>query len=185
MPEDKEYLVELIDEDNIERDAKYAEENADFTIAFMHWGVEYSTSPSEEQRELAEKMADWGVDLIIGAHPHVVEPVEWIKTDKGNEVLVYYSLGNFLSRQTDIINLLGGMAKVTLKSENGKVSIDDYSFMPVATYYNYGCSKFKIYPLNEFTDEVASTHGIGATKEKFTSLLDDIFDGYDKEIIEY
>lgn len=185
VPEDKEYLVELIDEDNIESDAKYAEENADFTIAFMHWGVEYSTTPSEEQEELAEKMADWGVDLIIGSHPHVVEPVEWITTDEGNEILVYYSLGNFVSRQTDIINLLGGMAQVTLKSEKGKVTIDDYAFKPVVTYYNYGASGFKVYPLSDYTSEIASTHGLGATKEKFTSILEDIFEDYDSDVIEY
>lgn len=185
LPDDKEYLVELIDEDNIESDAEYAEENADFTIAFMHWGIEYSTTPSEEQKELAEKMADWGVDLIIGSHPHVIEPVEWITTDKGNKVLVYYSLGNFVSRQTDIINLLGGMAKITLKSDKGEVSIDEYSFKPVVTHYNFGSSKFKIYPLSEYTDELASTHGLGATKEKFINLLDGVFDGYDKDIIEY
>lgn len=189
VPSDKSYLVELIDEENIEKDAKWAEENADFTIAFMHWGTEYSTSPNEIQKSLSKKMADWGVDLIIGSHPHVIEPVEWITTENSNKLLVYYSLGNFVSRQLDAINLLGGVARVTLKAEEGNVSIDKYSFLPIVTHYNTSYSGFKIYPLSEYTNELAKEHGVkghdGAVSvERFSGMVDMVFEGYDKGIIE-
>ncbi len=189
VPSDKSYLVELINEKNIEEDALWAEENADFTIAFMHWGTEYSTVPNDMQKSLSHKMADWGVDLIIGSHPHVIEPVEWIETESGNKLLVYYSLGNFVSRQLDAINLLGGIAKVTLKSEEGKVSIDKGTFMPIVTHYNTSYSGFKIYPLNEYTNELAAGHGVaghdGAVSvERFKGMVDKAFEGYDKSLLE-
>ena len=90
VPSDEHYMVELINEENIENDVKYAEDNADFTIAFMHWGTEYQTSPDENQKELAKAMCEWGVDLIIGSHPHVIEPAEWIETENGNKMFVYH-----------------------------------------------------------------------------------------------
>ncbi len=189
VPSEKSYLVELINEENIEKDARWAEENADFTIAFMHWGTEYSTTPNETQKKLSYKMADWGVDLIIGSHPHVIEPVEWIETESGNKLLVYYSLGNFVSRQLDAINLLGGIARVTLKAEEGNTSIDKYSFMPIVTHYNTSYSGFKIYPLVEYTNELATGHGVaghdGAVSvERFRGMVDKVFEGYDKSIVE-
>ncbi len=190
IPADKPYLVEMINEENIKNDALYAEENADFTIAFMHWGTEYSIKPDNAQKSLALKMAEWGVDLIIGAHPHVIEPVEWITAENGNKMLVYYSLGNFVSRQLEAINLLGGMAKVKLMVKDGKVSIDNHSFMPIVTHYNTAYNGFKIYPLSEYTDELAASHGVNShdgavSKERFTNMVDKVFDGYDNSIIEY
>jgi len=190
VPSDKYYMVELIDEEKIERDALYAEENADFTIAFMHWGTEYATKPNEMQKELSYKMADWGVDLIIGAHPHVIEPVEKITTEKGNSLVVYYSLGNFVSRQLNAINLLGGVSKINLKCFDGEVEIDEYTLMPVVTHYNTAHNSFKIYPLAEYTDDIAAGHGVAAhdgavSKERFMNIVDEIFEGYDTKILEY
>ena len=190
VPSEKAYLVELINEENIEKDAKYAEENSDFTIAFMHWGTEYSTKPDSYQKALAKKMADWGVDLIIGSHPHVIEPVEYIVSENGNKVPVYYSLGNFVSRQLDAINLLGGVAKVRLKVFEGEVSIENHSFMPIVTHYNAAYNSFKVYPLGSYTNEIASGHGViphdgAVSKERFMKMVDDVFEGYDKSVIEY
>lgn len=190
VPEDKSYIVELIDEDKIKKDVLFAEENADFTIAFMHWGTEYSITPDDDQRSLAGNMSLWGTDLIIGSHPHVIEPVEWITADNGNKTLVYYSLGNFVSRQLEAINLLGGVAKIKLKIEDGSVSIDEHAFLPIVTHYNQNATKFKIYPLTEYSNKLAAEHGVadhdGAVSvERFTEMVNQVFDGYDKSIIEY
>ena len=66
----------------------------------IHWGEEYHRNPSKFQKLLAQKLCDYGVDIIIGSHPHVVQPIEMIKSEESNnETLVIYSLGNFLSNQ--------------------------------------------------------------------------------------
>ena len=188
VPSAKSYLVDKIDEEKIERDLLFAEENADFTVAFMHWGVEYSLKPTKAQKELAEKMCAWGADLIIGAHPHVVEPVEWVEAENGNRALVYYSLGNFVSRQKEANNLLGAMADVTLAFDGETVSVAEYSFLPVVTHYSMNYTDFRVYPLSEYTDELAASCGVSkhdgkVSVERYQKVLEKAFDGYDISIV--
>lgn len=187
LPVEKPYLVNLIDRETIKRDAYYAEGHADFTIAFMHWGTEYSTSPDTAQKELANLMCSWGVDLIIGSHPHVIEPVEWIESENGNKMLVYYSLGNFVSRQLEAINLLGGVAIVNLINDGEKVTIADNTFMPIVTHYDTSYSNFAVYPLKNYTDSVAPSHGVAAhngavSVERFRKMVESVFEGYNANI---
>ncbi len=184
VPEGKEYLVNYIDEEKIQKDAEYAEANTDFTIAFMHWGVEYATKPSAEQKMLAEKMCQWGVDLIVGSHPHVIQPMEWITSENGNKMLVYYSLGNFVSRQKEARNLLGGMADIKLKYDGKTMTIDQYSFIPIVTHYDTSSSGFTVYRLDDYSNDIAVGHGVaqydGAVSvERWTQMVEDTFDGYD------
>ncbi|MCU9807095.1 CapA family protein [Paraclostridium sp. AKS46] len=79
---------------------------SDLQVVILHWGDEYTRQPNEFQKELAKKLCDYGVDIIIGSHPHMVQPIEMIKSDENdNETLVIYSLGNFLSNQrNEILN---------------------------------------------------------------------------------
>ncbi|MCH5210926.1 MAG: CapA family protein [Oscillospiraceae bacterium] len=186
-PEGKEYLVNYIDYDKIQSDVAYAEANADFTIAFMHWGTEYSITPDESQTDLAHYMCDWGVDLIVGSHPHVIEPVEWIESENGNRMLVYYSLGNFVSGQREARNLLGGIADITLVNNGSSVSIDDYVFRPIITHYNSGLTYFAVYPMEQYTDELASVHGVAnydgpVSLARWRGMLDETFAGYDTSL---
>lgn len=183
LPEGKEYLVNYIDEEKIKSDAEYAEKNADFTIAFMHWGTEYSTKPDEAQKALAEKMCEWGVDLIVGSHPHVIEPLEWVESENGNRMLVYYSLGNFVSRQLEAVNLLGGMADVTLKYDGETVAIESYEFVPIVTHYDRTYTDFAVYTLDSYTNELAAQHGVAAhngavSVERWQEMANNIFEGY-------
>lgn len=92
-------MLNLMEKDRILEDIVEAkDQDADFIIALMHWGVEYAEEPNEKQREFAEMMAEAGVDLILGSHPHVIQPSEIIEmTDR--ETFVIYSLGNFISNQ--------------------------------------------------------------------------------------
>ena len=188
VPMGKEYLVNYIDEEKIKTDAEYSEENADFTIAFMHWGTEYSSKPDEAQKALALKMCEWGVDLIVGSHPHVIEPVEWIESENGNKMLVYYSLGNFVSRQVKAANLLGGIADVELHYNGEAVDIEDFEFVPIVTHYDVTHTQFAVYPLAEYTNELAAGHGVagynGAVSiERWTEMIRSTFEGYDTSMI--
>jgi len=183
-PAGKEHIVNYIDPEKIQHDAEFAEKNADFTIAFMHWGTEDSTSASDSQVSLAMDMCRWGVDLIIGAHPHVIEPMEWIADKNGNKTLVYYSLGNFVSRQLEATNIMGAIADVKLIVEDGKVSVHDYSFVPIVTHYESDYSRFDVYKLKDYNDELAKRHGIaphdGAVSiERWKNIVTEIFEGYD------
>ncbi len=190
VPENKSYLVNYIDEEKIQKDVAYAECNSDFTIAFMHWGTEYSFKPDDSQKTLSQRMCDWGVDLIIGSHPHVIEPVEWVTSENGNQMLVYYSLGNYVSRQLEAKNLLGGLANVELKFNGERVYIHDYVFMPIVTHYNTTFSDFAVYSLKSYTDSLASGHGVASrdgavSVERYRKIVDNVFDGYDTTCIDY
>lgn len=97
-------IVNEIDEEQIRKDIIEARKlRADAIIVVMHWGREYKTVHSDRQEKLALKMFKWGVDLIVGAHPHVVQTIESYQVKRGNgtieKVLVAYSLGNFISNQ--------------------------------------------------------------------------------------
>lgn len=190
VPVEKSYLVNYIDEEKIKKDAAFSEENADFTVAFMHWGTEYATKPDDFQISLCEKMCGWGVDLIIGSHPHVIQPVEWYTDEEtGNEMLVYYSLGNFVSRQLEARNLLGGLADIELKFNGERVYIHDYKFVPIVTHYNTSFSGFAVYRLADYNNTLASGHGVASrdgavSTERWTAMLSDVFSGYETLCVE-
>lgn len=159
LPSDSELkIIYTSREDLIESKIKNAKEQCDMVLVNIHWGNEYETKPTSEQRELAEKMANWGADVIIGHHPHVLQPVEFIEKDDGTKTLVTYSLGNFVSQQDTPLRTLGGMLKysVTKDLKTQKLSIDNVSFVPIVTHYVRGVDDVKIYKLCEYTDELAS-----------------------------
>lgn len=189
LPAGKEYMVNYIDEEKIKKDAEFANKCADFTIAFMHWGVENMTDVQFSQKDLAKKMCEMGVDLIIGSHPHVIGPVEWIESENGNRMLVYYSLGNFVSRQLEENNLLGGLADVKLIYDGEKVTIDEFSFVPVVTYYDKDYKNFTVYklknmPKSAFSSHGLTNHGINVSKDGYKKIAEEVFDGYDKTMID-
>lgn len=146
---------------------KTADEAVDFVIVFPCWGNEYEYVPSDIQTRFAEQMIEAGADLIIGTHPHYLEKVEQITADNGNMGLCYYSLGNLISSQNYTGSMLGGLAKVTLAVENGRVVIDEDNtgLIPVVTHYTYSgvgdlADMKGVIPFSEYTKELAEEHGI-------------------------
>ena len=168
----------MMDEDKITSDVTTARENADVVIVFPHWGTEYSTTVSEYQLEYVQLFSDLGVDIVIGTHPHVLQPVEWVENETtGKKMLVYYSLGNFISHQTGLSQLCGGMAKITIEKEDGEITITSASLVPVVSWYtNTGSGyEFSVYKLSDYTEALGESHAqSGATPEYFTSLVEDI-----------
>lgn len=161
LPAGKPYLVNLLDEKKIIEDLQKAEEIADFTIVSPHWGTEYQYTPDSSQEYWAQLFADYGADLVIGTHPHVIEPVEWVEGSGGNKTLVYYSIGNFVSAQSEAPRMLGVMAQVRLeKKEDGTVQIADYGVTPVVTHRRFGCGEMTTYKLSEYTEELAAQNTI-------------------------
>ena len=144
-------------------DIKAAEEIADMVIVCPHWGTEYATTPSSYQEAFAKQMTEAGADVIIGTHPHVVQPVRMIQADNGNTALCYYSLGNYVSTQKNAQSMLEGMAWVTFHvTENGiSLSTEDTGIIPLVGHYSSGPVRLKnVYLLEESTEELATSHGI-------------------------
>lgn len=176
IPSDMPYLVNLMDEDKIRADIRKAEEIADFTILCPHWGTEYKLQATNSQKEWAQIFLEEGVDLVMGTHPHVIEPIEWLTDDEGNKMLVYYSLGNFVngtaSKGSGVTNrMVGGIADVTLgRNENGEVEIVEYGAVPIVCHVGTG-TEYTVYYMKDYTEELASKNLILSQDSEFSKEL--------------
>ena len=170
LPKDKSYLVNLIDTTLIINDLRKAEQIADFTIVFPHWGEEYVYKPNKNQRQLAQLMTENGADLIIGTHSHVLQSIEWIECDNGNKALCYYSLGNYTSGQLESPRVLGGMAKITIAWEDGSAHIINAGITPTITHYEWvkGTSMHKTYKLSDYTNNLERRHSLNYYDSTFS-----------------
>ncbi|MDD6572906.1 MAG: CapA family protein [Thermoflexaceae bacterium] len=118
VPQSRPLIVNLLDEEKAAMDIARAKEIADFVVVCPHWGTEYVYTPDSYQKKWTQFFYEHEVDLVIGTHPHVIEPVEWIESeDSDHKMLVYYSLGNFVSNQDRLPRMLGAMAKVTISMD--------------------------------------------------------------------
>ena len=163
LPRNRPYMVPLIDDEVMEKEIRALRPLVDFLIVSMHWGYEYVHSPNAEQKRLAALMAELDVDLIIGHHPHVLQPMEFLPRSDGGRTLVVYSLGNFLSAQHDNNTLLGGLLYLEVrKKDDGqgppRISMERAGIIPLVTHYEFGFVNFRVYPLFDYTEELASRH---------------------------
>ena len=162
LPEDMPYAVDMWDEDAIRADIASAKEQADFIIVCPHWGKEYVFEEIKKQQKWAQFLADEGVDLCIGTHPHVIEPVKWINGKDGNEMLVYYSIGNFVNATSGTASgvaarMLGAMAQITVTMEEGECTIKEYDALPLVAHVEKG-GPVTTYFLKDYTEELAAKH---------------------------
>ena len=146
-PKGKEYLINIYDKEQVKKDIEAIRDKVDVLIVAMHWGIEYINMPNDEEKEIAQYLSSLGVDIIIGNHPHILQPI----TKIGNTI-VMYSLGNFISNQYGGTNgdwnkLIGFMAtlditktvtkdkKVTMTFDNlgGELIFTKYNGNPVTT----------------------------------------------------
>ena len=131
------YHVNYIDLAQMGPDIEEAEANADVTVVSLHFGTEYEPLPNEEQQSLVQSLADLGVDVIIGHHPHVLQPPDVIEGANGQETFVIYSLGNFLSGQKGDDRNTGGIVGIDVVKtvEGNRVTLDLVNpiFYPIFT----------------------------------------------------
>ncbi len=147
---------------NVLTDIQKAKEVADVVIVCPHWGAEYITTPTTYQKDFALQMTEAGADVIIGTHPHVVQPIEWIESTNGNRALCYYSLGNYVSGQDQALSMLEAMAWITfLVEEDGIVIVEEQTgVIPMVCHYENGPRNHQVYLLDDYTEELASNHGV-------------------------
>lgn len=180
VPSDKSYCVALLTKDKVTKDIKEARKNADVVMVYPHWGTENSHEVNSQQEEYVKLFSDLGVDIVIGTHPHVLQPVEWVTNEKtGKKMLVYYSIGNFISHQINLDQLCGGMAEITVERQNGEIKITNAKLAPVCDYYKHKGDgyTFSVYKLSDYTDDIAKTsikYERGATPSYFKKMVKNI-----------
>lgn len=175
----QEFMVDMLSDSNIEKTLKEAENNAEVTVAILHVGTEYVYEPTKYAKDQVERFIDNGADIVLCAHPHVIEPYEIVTTTNGNSGLVYYSLGNFISAQDEVPRIVGGMAKINIQKTKflnmEKIEILDYDMVPLITHQSY--KTYTTYKLSDYTDELCKTHTL-QRKQKFDcDWLNDFFYG--------
>lgn len=191
LPSGKDFCVNLIDKDFIKKQINQAkEQNVDMIVACMHWGTEYRTTANSEQKDLANFLFENGVDVILGNHPHVLEPMEkktiTLQDGTTKDVFVVYALGNFTADQRDEITRDSAILNLTItKNSDGKISIDKVNYVPIYMYKNTNVSthKFKILDIEKTIKdyEEGKTTSINSTVynnlkkqlEKIKSILGD------------
>lgn len=165
IPENKEYLVNIwpVTSTNPNNDIKYqnykeqvkndilkVRNEVDLLIVAMHWGIEYETEPNSYQKDMAMYLSSLGVDIIIGTHPHVIQPIEWI-----DKTLVIYSLGNFFSAH-EVINLdnrVGLMSSIDIIKEDNKIKLTNLQNELLYTYYHSNYQDLKVVPYRNMNNE--------------------------------
>lgn len=158
--------------DVIEQQVRQAAALADFVVVGTHWGVEDSHAITDAQRILAQQLADWGADVVVGTHPHVIQNAEWRTAADGRQVFVAYSLGNFLSTQSKKDQLIGAILTLRLQkttAPDGTVVLEVLNPRLHPTVTHYGTSKSDVctYLYRDYTPELASVHGVRANYSDF------------------
>lgn len=183
---ERNYMVNKINDERIKADINTAKSNgAEFIISYVHWGREYSRKQNTYQTSLARKMTTWGVDVIIGSHPHVIQPMERYEY-KGRDKLVYYSLGNFISNQRYIYNRNrfkytedGVIVSFSVRKDftTGEIEItqDGYTSTWVNRGYKSGKVFFEVLPINKYINSSEYSRSIRSrmevSKENTQSVL--------------
>ncbi len=148
------YIVNLIDTVSMGKDIAGAKaKGVDDIVVFIHWGNEYERFPNTQQKNLAKWLHDRGVRIIIGSHPHVVQPAELSQLDNDYR-LVVYSLGNFVSNQRRRYCDGGVVAFIELKKGNDQVEVLHAGYVPiwVDTFFLNGKRKYKVFPVDVYEE---------------------------------
>ncbi len=169
--------------DTAQQQLKKANKIADFVIVSMHWGEEDEFDVNSTQKGIAKDLSKWGADAIIGHHPHVVQPIEWIETD-GRKTLCVYSLGNFVSTMLYARNMVGMMVSFDIVTNDGEPYIANVKAIPTVTNYVDHPTKedlkyrqdVYVCLLEDYAEEKVSKHGCNSNESKNVTL--DLFKSY-------
>ncbi len=138
VPASSEYMLNLINLDKIKKDISFAKsKKADVIIIWLHFGTEYQRQPTPYQKNIVQKIAELGADVIIGSHPHVLEPMNVLEVGK-RKVFVAYSLGNFISNQYWRYSTDGLILNMDIEKKNGKINfLRNITYIPTAVIREY------------------------------------------------
>lgn len=156
IPSSAPYCVNIINKDSMKSDIDYMnEQGVDFKIFLMHFGQEYQTTQNKNQEDLANFLVNNGVDIVFGSHPHVPQPYEiknvTLADGTEKQAFVIYSLGNFVSHQSDYYTKLGAVASVTISKKGDEKKLVEHKVTPIYTYIKTisGRRQFRVVPLEK------------------------------------
>lgn len=132
----KVYLLE--EEEQVRREMEKARETADMIVVFVHWGTEGTEEPDDFQRKWAQIFLEGKADVVVGTHPHALQPCTMLRDDSGHEMLLFYSIGNFISAQSQRNCVRGGMASFTVALTPEGSRITRYSLQPLEIQWLQG-----------------------------------------------
>lgn len=126
-------IANMYNSEIAKQDLEYAKENADYSIVIMHWGDAYSTKPNKEQQNIAKFLVENGADMILGNHASAVQKMEIMQNSEGKNVLVAYSLGNYISGETMDISKIELVLNIELRKngETGEVVLSKVDYKPI------------------------------------------------------
>ncbi|PKM76507.1 MAG: capsular biosynthesis protein [Firmicutes bacterium HGW-Firmicutes-15] len=150
LPQDKPYFYNLLDRDKIISDISALRPEVDLLVLVLHWGVEYSPYPTEQQRKLAKEFFEKGADVILGSHPHVIQPMETMQIN-GKDKFVIYSMGNSMGNQNGVERNSGVILKLQFTKDlnQGETNLSGVSYTPIFMhpYYINGRQMFRVVPI--------------------------------------
>lgn len=166
LPEGKEYLVNVYSDELAKKDIESIRDKVDVVIVAMHWGNEYTHTPTYEEKRIAQYLSNLGVNLIIGCHPHVIQPVDYI-----GDTLVIYSLGNFISSQRSLglAKIIGLMVGLNIVVDQGKVTFENINYELLFTYDNR-YKDFKIIPFSNLNNDILNNYE--QIKEEYMRIVE-------------
>ena len=163
LSEDENYLVDTLeDKDTMLQGIAAVQGEVDLTVVILHMGQEYSSVPTQEQRQMVEEAIDAGADVVVCSHAHVVAPYGMLTTEAGATGLVYWGLGNFVASQGDIACQVGGIATIELEKVPGSESMAEarivsFGLEPCVCHVGKDGAA-QVYLLEDYTDELAAQH---------------------------
>ena len=150
------YYVNIYTPERVKRDFEKVQNKADVILVSMHWGEEYRHIPTSDQKEIAKYLSSLGANIVIGTHPHVIEPIEWI-----DDTLVIYSLGNLISSQStkdDYARRIGLLANVdiikTTVEDRSEIKLTNLNTQLVYTYSKVDNKNFSIIPFSKLDESL-------------------------------
>lgn len=173
-------------EDVMQHQIELARTQADIVVVGVHWGTEGSHIVHDTQRTLGQKIANWGADIIIGTHPHVIQSIETFTNENTGQIVpVAYSLGNFVSTQVEADNLIGiiltfDITKITQPDETFTATVGNVHAVPMVMYYDASYKNATAYLYRDYTNEIAATHCNRNLKREYiqTVLTENISEEY-------
>lgn len=183
LKEGKDYIVDMLKDKDIEQTMARAKSTSDMVVAILHVGDEYVYTPSKYAQKQVDRFINNGADIVLCAHPHVVEGYGMRTTDEGNTALVYYSLGNYISSQNKVPRMIGGLADITITKTYSKgkarFSIKEYSMIPIITHLQSG--EVTTYLLSDYTDELCKKHRLLKDTDYTVDKLHSLYESMVKE----
>ncbi len=153
--------IPYINDEDIIRQVGLAKECSEIVVVSVHWGDEGAFTPNDEQKRVAQLLADCGVDVILGHHPHVIQPVEYLTGKDGNKTLCVYSLGNFAAEQAYDYNMVGGIISFDVVSvDNAEPTLENVVFTPTVFHFPGNFYGNTVYLMQDYTPELAAIHGV-------------------------